>query len=78
MHDMITAGINGDSTTCLAINEQLATLHKALFIEANPIAAKWALNRLGKADIGIRLPLVPLDEAYQPTVEAALKQANLI
>lgn len=78
IHDMITAALNGDSATCLAINEQLAPLHKAMFLESNPIPVKWALNRLGKADNGIRLPLVPFAEQHYATMESALKHANLI
>ncbi|SUO94584.1 4-hydroxy-tetrahydrodipicolinate synthase [Suttonella ornithocola] len=78
MSDMMRAGLAGDSTTCLSLNEQLAPLHKALFCETNPIPVKWALYRMGKADLGIRLPLVPLDEAFHNDIESALQHASLL
>lgn len=78
MHDMIQAGVKGDTATCLAINEKLTPLHHALFCESNPIPVKWALHLLGRADIGIRLPLVPLDESKYHELSTALKHANLL
>lgn len=78
MAAMMQAGLAGERSRCLAINDQLAELHKNLFAESNPIPVKWALHRLGRADTGIRLPLVPLHESHQSNVEAALQQANLL
>ena len=39
-----------------------AALHRDLFLEANPIPAKWALARMGLIGRGIRLPLTELCE----------------
>jgi 4-hydroxy-tetrahydrodipicolinate synthase len=39
-------------------------LNTNLFLEANPIPVKWALERMGKIQKGIRLPLVDLDEQF--------------
>ena len=39
---------------------ELAPLHAALFLEANPIPVKRALHRLGLMVDGLRLPLTPL------------------
>ena len=55
-----------------------AELHRALFVEPNPIPVKWALAELGLVDRGIRLPLVPLDPAHHDTVRAALRAASLV
>ena len=46
------------------INEKLRSLHKAMFIDSNPIPVKWLLNHLGFINQGIRLPLVKLDKKY--------------
>jgi 4-hydroxy-tetrahydrodipicolinate synthase len=48
-----------------------------LFVEANPIPVKWALQRLGLIEEGIRLPLTPLDEGYREQVQAALEAAGI-
>ena len=53
------------------INKKLEPLHRAMFVESNPIPVKWLLNHLGKINSKIRLPLVTLDEKYhQELVDA--------
>ena len=46
------------------INKKLEPLHRAMFVESNPIPVKWLLGYLGKINSKIRLPLVTLDEKY--------------
>lgn len=72
------AGLAGDGEQALALDAPLAALHDTLFIEANPIPAKWALARMGKIKNGIRLPLMPLAAEHHSAVENALRTANLI
>jgi len=76
MHEMCVAAIGGDLARARAINYQLLGLHQKLFVEANPIPVKWALNAMGHIDAGIRLPLVPLSDSYHDTVRVALKEAG--
>jgi 4-hydroxy-tetrahydrodipicolinate synthase len=52
-------------------------LHHALFLESNPVPVKWALHELGFIESGIRLPLVPLNEAYKIPVREAIRHAGL-
>jgi 4-hydroxy-tetrahydrodipicolinate synthase len=78
MHDMIVAARAGDTAKAIAINNQLLALHKALFVESNPIPVKWALNRMGRIAEGLRLPLTPLASQYHETVAAALRTAGCI
>ena len=61
-----------------AINARLMPLHKDLFVEANPIPVKWALNAMRLIKGGIRLPLTPLSEKYHDTVRQALRAAGVI
>ncbi|WP_404361049.1 4-hydroxy-tetrahydrodipicolinate synthase [Methylotuvimicrobium sp. KM1] len=78
VHEMITAAIDGDRETALAIDAKLTGLHKQLFIQSNPIPVKWALMEMGMIQKGIRLPLTWLtEECYEP-VRAAMRQAELI
>ncbi len=76
-HEMCQAGINGHKQTAVTINNRLAALNKALFVEANPIPVKWALSKAGKIDTGIRLPLTPLSESSKAVVLEALHVAGI-
>jgi len=78
MHEMCAAALKGDRETALRIDRELSGLHKQLFVESNPIPAKWAVNRLGLMPAGIRLPLTWLSKEYEPAVEQAMKQAGLL
>jgi 4-hydroxy-tetrahydrodipicolinate synthase len=77
MHELCVAGLAGRHDEARAMNERLMPLHKALFVEANPIPVKWAVQRLGLIGAGIRLPLTPLSAAQHATVEAAMRAAGL-
>jgi 4-hydroxy-tetrahydrodipicolinate synthase len=78
MHDMCAAALAGDRATATRINATLEGLHTSLFLEPNPIPAKWALAQMGYGDVqGIRLPLVPLSDAVQPKVLAAMRLAGI-
>ena len=78
MARMCAAALAGDAEAAATIDAELAGLHRALFVEPNPIPVKWALKELGLIDEGIRLPLVSLDPAFHDDVRAALRTAGLI
>ena len=78
MADMIAAARRGDAARAAALDADLAGLHEALFVEPNPIPAKWALAQMGLMGEGIRLPLTPLSAEAQPKVLSALRQAGII
>ena len=75
MAQMCAAAISGDRETASAINQRLSPLNSALFLEANPIPVKWALQQQGHIGEGIRLPLTPLDPGFHAEVTAALEAA---
>ena len=68
------AGRHGEA---MAINERLIPLHKALFVESNPIPVKWAVHRLGLIGPGIRLPLTSLSAPLHGTVAAAMAASGI-
>ncbi|MBS94387.1 MAG: 4-hydroxy-tetrahydrodipicolinate synthase [Chromatiales bacterium] len=78
MAAMCKAVLGRELELATEIDDTLAGLHHDLFVESNPIPVKWALERLGLAEAGIRLPLVRMDAASEPVVEAALKRAGLL
>lgn len=57
---------------------QLMPLNENLFIESNPIPAKWALNYMKKIAEGIRLPLTVLSKNKQDAVIHALRESGII
>jgi 4-hydroxy-tetrahydrodipicolinate synthase len=78
MHEMVEAALASDQAGARELDERLAGLHTALFVESNPIPVKWALSRLGLIGPGIRLPLVPLAQPHEATVLAAMRRAGAI
>ncbi len=78
MSAMCRAALAGDRLLAVEVDEALTPLHRELFVEANPIPVKWALERLGRINGQIRLPLTRLDEAHQAAVESALQHAGLL
>ena len=78
MAELCRAAIAGDVARARALNNQLYPLNKALFLEANPIAVKWALAQMGKTKLGYRLPLCELDARHHDAVREALRAANAL
>jgi 4-hydroxy-tetrahydrodipicolinate synthase len=78
MHELCVAAMSDDVQKAREIQYKLIAVHKAMFIEANPIPVKWALHQMGKISPGIRLPLTPLSEPLREPLKTALKQAGLV
>lgn len=76
MHDMCMRALDGDFDGARRIDDSLQPLHKALFLESNPIPAKWAVSQLGLMGPGIRLPLTPLSEKFHDQVRLAMQTAS--
>lgn len=76
MHELCAAARAGLHEEAAAINLRLMRLHRALFVEPNPIPVKWALVRMGLIGPGQRLPLTPLSEACHAEVHAALRDCG--
>jgi 4-hydroxy-tetrahydrodipicolinate synthase len=78
MADMIAAALRGDAAGAMQLDAALASLHENLFLETNPIPAKWALARMGLMGPGVRLPLTELAAHFQPDLERTLRQAGVL
>ena len=77
MHEMAGAALAGDAERARGLDARLQGLHRALFVESNPIPVKWAVARLGLIGDGIRLPLTPLAAAAQNRVREAMRTAGV-
>ena len=78
MAELCAAAMAGDAATARAINERLMPLHKALFIESNPIPVKWALHEMGLMGDGIRLPLTWLSPRCHEPLRQAMRQTGVL
>lgn len=78
MHELCMAALSGDIQEAMRIQFLLMPMHKHLFVEANPIPVKWAMNQMGLCGPTLRLPMTELSESQQPVVKAALKASGLI
>ncbi len=67
----------GDLGAASAADAELHALYKALFVTANPIPVKAALNLLGHEVGGLRLPLVPATPEEENVVAAELRRLGL-
>jgi 4-hydroxy-tetrahydrodipicolinate synthase len=76
-HDMIAAALRGDAVRAREINARLLPLHQKLFVEANPIPVKWAVQQMGLIEGGLRLPLTPLAPQYHDVVREAMRSADV-
>ncbi|TYC63529.1 4-hydroxy-tetrahydrodipicolinate synthase [Rhodobacterales bacterium] len=72
------ATLAGDFKKALEYQDRLAPLHRAMFLEPSPGGAKYALSLLGMIEAELRLPLVPVSEAGQTEIRAAMAHAGLI
>lgn len=77
MAQMVQAALAGEAGRAADIDGRLAGLHQSLFVEANPIPVKWALERMGLIRGRLRLPLTALSAAHHATVEQALARAGI-
>lgn len=77
MAQLCRLALAGEREAAAEINARLTPLNSALFLEANPIPVKWALQQRGLVGEGIRLPLTTLDAQYHDTVLAALEAAGV-
>jgi 4-hydroxy-tetrahydrodipicolinate synthase len=76
--DMCAAALAGDISAARACNDRMLSLHRKLFVEANPIPVKWAMSEMGLIENELRLPLSPLSPQFHDTVRGALIEAGCL
>ncbi len=72
MANMCQLALEGKAAEARAADAEIAELHRLLFIESNPIPAKWAVSQMGYGELNMRLPMTVLDEKYQQPLRQAL------
>lgn len=75
---MQAACARGDFAEARRINQTLASLHRAIFLEPSPAPTKYALAKMGLCSEEIRLPLLPVaSEQLKAELDAAMEEAGV-
>ena len=61
--------LDGKAGEASRLNKKLLPIHRALFVESNPVPVKWLLYRLGFIGRSIRLPLIEPSDANKVFLE---------
>jgi 4-hydroxy-tetrahydrodipicolinate synthase len=77
MHALCSAALDGRYEDARRLDSTLRALHRALFLESNPIPVKWAVAKLGLIGEGTRLPLTALAEEFKAPLDSALREAGV-
>lgn len=77
MRALCDAARSGERVEAERIDAELGSLHRALFVESNPIPVKWAVEQLGFPAPGIRLPLTRMAREHRETLRLAMAEAGV-
>jgi 4-hydroxy-tetrahydrodipicolinate synthase len=78
MADLANACLTKQWDKAAQLQIRLLSLIRSLFIETNPIPAKTALALMGRCELELRLPLVPMAETNVAKLKTVLKEYGLI
>ncbi len=73
-----TACLEGRWDDAKALNDQLQSLHEAMFSAPSPAPAKYALSLLGLCDADLRLPLLECPDDVKAKVRKAMEGLGLL
>lgn len=76
--EMVHTALDGDFEKARSLHYQLWDLMNINFIESNPIPVKTALSLMNQIELGLRLPLVPLEEKNLEALKKVLNNLKLI
>jgi 4-hydroxy-tetrahydrodipicolinate synthase len=69
MAKLCKLALDGKAGEASRLNKKLLPIHRALFVESNPVPVKWLLYRLGYIGRSIRLPLIEPSDANKVFLE---------
>jgi 4-hydroxy-tetrahydrodipicolinate synthase len=75
--DLIRASMEGDLEKARDLQVRLNPLHRALFLESNPIPVKAALHLMGRFQDEMRLPLTPATASTREALRASLSALGI-
>lgn len=78
IYELCVSSLQGDRINSEKIDKPLRELYNALFIETNPIPAKWVLQKMGLIQSGIRLPLTALSTEHHLRLQSVVRLIELL
>ncbi len=78
MSELCRAFFEGDLATARRVHYEIASINRAMFLETNPIPVKTALSMMGRIELELRLPMVPLQPANQSRLRDILSAAGIV
>ena len=78
MSAMVQAALDRDFDTAEALNDELAPLFKAEFVETNPIPIKYMLSLKGMCPEVYRLPMCELRPESKAHVRQVMESMGLL
>jgi 4-hydroxy-tetrahydrodipicolinate synthase len=76
--DLVHAALEGQTRKAAELQVRLNPLHRALFVESNPIPVKAALHLMGRFGPDVRLPLTPMSEGPKAKLVEALQGLRIL
>lgn len=77
MADLVHGALEGRIDRAAALQVEMNALHRALFLESNPIPVKAALHLLGRFADEVRQPLLPASAPVREKLREALRGLGL-
>jgi len=78
MHSLYSAYQNNNQEEAKRLHHKMAPLCRAMFLETNPIPVKTSLALMGRIELELRLPLVPMLEDSEGRLKDILQKYQLI
>ncbi|MEF8824104.1 MAG: 4-hydroxy-tetrahydrodipicolinate synthase [Desulfohalobiaceae bacterium] len=77
MADLCRAFHSREVDRAIDVHYQLTPLYRGMFLETNPIPVKTALAHMGRMELELRLPLVPMNEENDTELRRVMKECGL-
>ncbi|MDF1683540.1 MAG: 4-hydroxy-tetrahydrodipicolinate synthase [Legionellaceae bacterium] len=77
MAKLVDAALDKNKKLTKKLQAELLPLHRALFVESNPIPTKWALEQMDLIVNELRLPLTKLSAKYHESLLGILRALDL-
>ncbi len=78
MHSLCKAYMDNNQEEAKKLHHRMAPLCRAMFLETNPIPVKTSLSLMGKIELELRLPLVPMLQENESKLKETLQNHQLI
>ena len=78
MSELCSAYAQKDLEKAKSLHFEMAPLSRAMFLETNPIPVKTSLALMGRMELNLRLPLVPMHPDNEAKLKEELSRAGLL